>query len=71
MRRGAVSGAAGGAGAPGPAPRGGASNGSARLLLTYGVNDCEAKVAHLPLEQVWNLLKPVDGERGVCDHVAP
>ena len=46
-----------------------ASNGSAdarRLLLSYGVNDCEAKVAHIPLEQVWELLRPVDGEHDVC-----
>lgn len=29
------------------------------LLLTYGVNDCEARVGRLPLERVWRMLQPL------------
>ena len=31
------------------------------LLLSYGINDCEAKVAKLPLSQVLGRLRPLDG----------
>ena len=33
--------------------------GSEELLLSYGVNDCEAKVASLPLSRVLQMLSPV------------
>ena len=29
------------------------------LLMAYGVNDCEAKIARLPMARVWELLKPL------------
>ena len=29
------------------------------VLLSYGVNDCEARLAALPLERVWGLLRPL------------
>ena len=31
----------------------------ARLLLSFGVNDCEAKLAQLDLERVWQMPKPL------------
>jgi len=30
-----------------------------QLLLTFGVNDCEAKTATMPLERVWSMLQPL------------
>ena len=36
------------------------------ILLSYGVNDCEAKVAKVPLERVWGMLHPLDAASGVC-----
>ena len=36
-----------------------------KLLLTFGVNDCEAKVAKLSLESVWRMLDPLPG-RALC-----
>jgi len=32
-----------------------------RLLLSYGVNDCEGMLAELALERVWRMLIPLDG----------
>ena len=29
------------------------------LLLAYGINDCEAKLASLRLERVWGMLHPL------------
>ena len=40
---------------------------STELLLSYGINDCEAKVARIPIAQVWGMLRPLDGEVGVCE----
>ena len=37
-----------------------------QLLLSYGINDCEARIARMPLEQVWAMLRPLAGEIGVC-----
>jgi hypothetical protein len=34
----------------------------AQLLLSYGVNDCEAKLAHVSLERIWGMLKPLSGK---------
>ena len=31
------------------------------LLLSYGVNDCEAKVTKLPLAQAWSMLQALPG----------
>lgn len=37
------------------------------LLLSFGVNDCEAKVASVPLDDVWAMLRPRPGGVGdVC-----
>ncbi len=47
-------------------PASAAASGRARLLLSYGVNDCEAKVATLSLDRVWAMLKPLGGENDVC-----
>ena len=40
--------------------------GGSTLLLSYGVNDCEAKVSKMPLERVWRMLQPLRGLGGVC-----
>ena len=45
-------------------------NGS--VLMAYGVNDCEARVATMSLSKIWKMLKPLDGRakrRGVCASV--
>ena len=34
------------------------------LLLAYGVNDCQAKVARLSLERVWRMLRPLAASAG-------
>ena len=34
-------------------------NGS--VLMAYGVNDCEARVATMSLSKIWKMLKPLDG----------
>ena len=39
-----------------------ALDGTSQLLLTYGVNDCEAKLARVSLDDVWGMLKPLPGE---------
>ena len=31
------------------------------LLLSYGINDCEAKVVKMPLSRMWAMLQPLDG----------
>ena len=31
------------------------------LLLSYGINDCESKVAKLPIDRVWSMLRPLPG----------
>ena len=36
------------------------------LLLTYGVNDCEAKIARLRMERVWSMLQPLHPGGAVC-----
>ena len=50
-------------------PRRGASRGSAgdgRLVLSFGVNDCEARLGFLPLADLWKLLEPVPGASAAC-----
>ena len=42
----------------GPAPNASAGAPSS-LMLTYGVNDCEARVGTLPLAKVWAMLRPL------------
>ena len=37
------------------------------LLLSYGINDCEAKVAKMPMSSVWSMLMPLDGEHDSCE----
>ena len=32
---------------------------SGELVMSYGVNDCEARLATLPLERVWQMLVPL------------
>jgi hypothetical protein len=36
------------------------------LLLSYGINDCEAKLARMPMDAVWTMLSPLVGETDVC-----
>ena len=36
------------------------------LILAYGVNDCEAKLAEVPLSRAWQMLSPLPGETDVC-----
>ena len=36
------------------------------LLMSYGVNDCEARLAKLPLNRVWSMLRPLLHEGHVC-----
>lgn len=36
------------------------------LLLSYGINDCEAKIARLTMAAVWRMLRPLAGEAGPC-----
>ena len=40
------------------------------LLISYGVNDCEARIAEVLLDRVWGMLMPLDGKTAVCDHGA-
>ena len=30
------------------------------LLMSYGVNDCEARLGALPMSKVWEMLRPVN-----------
>ena len=39
------------------------------LLLSYGVNDCEAKVGRIPLTQLWTMLHPLEGFTDSCEVV--
>lgn len=40
------------------------------LLLSYGINDCEAKIGHLALRRVWEMLKPLHNSSGACVDVS-
>lgn len=42
-----------------------ASEANPTLLASYGVNDCEAKVAAIGLDRVWKMLEPLEG-RSLC-----
>ena len=46
-----------------------ASGGSQELVVSYGVNDCEAKLATFSLDRVWSMLRPRSTAAGAC--VAP
>ena len=35
------------------------ATGANKLLLSYGVNDCEAKVGELAVDQAWSMLQPL------------
>ena len=37
------------------------------MLLSYGINDCEAKVAHMPAARLWDMLRTLEGEEGPCE----
>ena len=39
-----------------------ALRGESTLLIAYGINDCEAKVAELPVKQVLGMLLPLTAE---------
>ena len=45
------------------------NHGHAALLLSFGINDCEAKVARMRMSSVWSMLRPLAGETDVCQHV--
>ena len=36
------------------------------IMLTFGVNDCEARVGRLRIERVWELLVPLPGANDTC-----
>ena len=44
----------------------GSSTEEAHLLVSFGVNDCEAKVGRLPLRRLWEMLRPLPGTAAVC-----
>ena len=48
-----------------PEPRRGRSNGS-RLVLSFGVNDCEARLGLVPMQRVWKLLQPLPPAESPC-----
>lgn len=48
-----------------PEPPRGRSNGS-RLVLSLGVNDCEAKLGRVPMQRVWKLLQPLPPAEAPC-----
>ena len=36
------------------------------LSFTYGVNDCEGKLATITLGRVWEMLQPLGNESDAC-----
>ena len=36
------------------------------VLLSYGINDCEAKIARMSLRDVWAMMHPLEGELDAC-----
>ena len=40
-----------------------------RVVLAYGVNDCEAKLGEISLARVWQALRPLETGDGVCARV--
>lgn len=48
--------------------RGGAEEDAKELIMTVGVNDCEARIVMLPMRRVWEMLMPVQvgGTGSVC-----
>ena len=42
----------------------GGGGGGDSLLLSYGINDCEAKLARMSMEQVWSMLLPIPDREG-------
>jgi len=46
------------------------ASGISKLLLTFGVNDCEAKLGHIPLAQVGRMLRALPGETVCQPHSA-
>jgi len=41
---------------------------NASLLLSLGINDCEAKLARVPMARVWKSLLTLPGETGACEY---
>lgn len=39
-----------------------------RLMLSVGINDCEAKIARIPMADVWRSLLPLSGEVAACEY---
>ena len=39
---------------------GASSGGCRRLVLSFGANDCEAKLGWVRLEQIWEMLRPLE-----------
>ena len=35
------------------------------VLLSYGINDCEARVAKLPIAKLWEMMQPIKAESEV------
>ena len=48
-----------------------ALQGDDRLVVSYGVNDCEAKLATFPLDRVWAALRPLTAGGEVCNRAPP
>ena len=44
----------------------GAGEQAGTLLLSYGINDCEARIARMDMARVWAMLRPLEGEADVC-----
>ena len=41
-------------------------NQTTTLLISYGVNDCEARIGRLRLERLWPMMRPLPGEERAC-----
>jgi len=46
--------------------RGAAGDSGGRLMLSFGVNDCQARLGFLALKELWKLLEPVPGASAAC-----
>ena len=40
---------------------------ASNLLLSYGVNDCEAKIGAVSMRRLWRMLVPLPDERAACE----
>ena len=48
-----------------------ALQGDDKLVISYGINDCEAKLATFPLDRVWAALRPLAAGGDVCNPALP